>query len=264
MKCGVIVCWLFSQDAPDEAPNARTSGNELMQWPSTLIPGRLLRRYKRFLADVTLQDGRQVVAHCPNTGAMTGCAEPGSRVWLAHHDSTTRKLAYSWELVEDADGQRICVHSARANALVAEALEQGRLPGLDDYPYRRREWPLADGGRLDFALARRDGEWECFMEVKAVTLHCGGGRGQFPDTVSARATRHVEALRGLLRSGHRAALCFAVLHEGIRQVSPAAQIDPVYARSLAQAVEEGLELRALAMECSDEGISLMRELPFSL
>lgn len=237
-----------------------------MQWQSPLVAGRLQRRYKRFLADVVLEDGRELTVHCPNTGAMTGCAEPGSAVWLSPSVNPKRKLPFTWELVEDPEGHRICIHSALANGLVAEALAAGKIAALSQYSHWRGEWKLPSGSRIDFVLsdAAASADWCCYVEVKAVTLHRGGGEGAFPDAVSDRARRHVDELLALKRSGARVMLIFAVLHEGIDRVVPAADVDPRYAEALAAACAEGLEVLALGAEVSPEGMHLNRQLAFAL
>ncbi len=234
-----------------------------MQWSAPLHGGLLLRRYKRFLADVELASGEVVTVHCPNTGAMTGCDVPGSRVWLSPSGDPRRKTPYTWELVEDSDGELICIHSALANHLVAEALAAGRLSGLPGYTRRRREARLEDDSRIDFLL-QGEGLPDCYLEVKSVTLHRGAGLGQFPDTVSLRASRHIRSLMAARARGCRVLLCFALLHSGIRRVAPAADIDPAYARVLAEAIAGGLEVRALGARLSPQEITLEGELPFTV
>jgi sugar fermentation stimulation protein A len=226
-----------------------------------LIEGRLLRRYKRFLADVALPGGEVITAHCPNTGAMTGCAEPGARVWLSVSTATTRKYPHTWELVESAAGIA-CIHSARANAVVAEALGAGRIPGFEGYPRLRREVQYAGGSRADLLLSGDAGQ--VYVEVKSVTLCCQGGQGLFPDAVSERGRRHIEALQSVRGEGERALLLFCVLHTGIRRVSAAGEIDPRYRDALAQAMACGLEVLAWGADISPAGIELARPLPFTL
>ena len=205
-----------------------------------LISGRLLRRYKRFLADIELASGEMITAHCPNTGAMTGCAEPGAPVLLSTSDNPKRKYAHTWEMV-CIDGHWICIHSALANRLVALALEENRLSALSEIHDWRREVRSDGGSRIDFC--GRDGTGRQFwMEVKSVTLHLGGGEGAFPDARSDRATRHIDTLLQKIREGERAALLFAVLHAGIDRVRAAVEIDPVYADRLHAAIDEGLEV----------------------
>ncbi len=224
-----------------------------------LIPATLVRRYKRFLADVTLPDGSELTAHCPNTGAMTGCAEPGSPVWLSVSDSKTRKYPHTWELVQTDQGMA-CIHSARANAVVAEAVAEGRVPGLSGYAEQKREVRYGNGSRADLCLtdASRD---DCFVEVKSVTLCEGDGIGVFPDAVSDRARKHLEELAAVARDGGRAVIFFCVFHAGISEVRPAWNIDPAYCEALLAAQDAGVEAMAWAAEISPAGITLDRELP---
>jgi sugar fermentation stimulation protein A len=217
-----------------------------------LTRASLMRRYKRFLADVLLPDGdTPVCVHCPNTGAMTGCQAAESAVWLSHHDNPKRKLAWTWELVETEAGMA-CIHSARANDVVEEALRDGHFPAL--FPAGAdlwREVKLAEGSRADFFIPADDG---LYVEVKSVTLHCGDGAGAFPDAVSARATKHLLESQAAMERGHRAALVFAVLHAGITRVSPAQDIDPIYALALRQAMGSGLEVYTLLNDITVDGI----------
>lgn len=232
-----------------------------MQWPAPLIPAVLIRRYKRFLADVRLACGSEITVHCPNTGAMTGCDKPGSQVWLSHSDNPKRKYAHTWQLV-DCGGHKVCIHSALANTLVDEALAAGSIGELPPYRSYRREQRLDDGSRIDFMLASETGE--CALEVKAVTLLGGGGQGRFPDAVSSRARRHVQALRELVAQGREACLLFAVLHEGIASVTAADDIDPAYARELALAQREGVRVLAYRAGINEQGMVLERALPVAL
>ncbi|XKE45811.1 DNA/RNA nuclease SfsA [Halomonas organivorans] len=222
-----------------------------MRYPE-LVSGTLLRRYKRFLADVRLDDGREVVAHCPNTGSMRAVNVPGCRVWLAPSDDPRRKLAWTWELIElpqpDGEIALASVHTGRTNRIVEEALAAGRVEELADLGTVKREARVA-GARLDFRLG--DGEGEAsYVEVKQVTLREVDGHGYFPDAVSERGRKHLEVLAGLAAQGHRAVLLFCVAHEGIRGVSPAAHLDPAYAAALRRVADQGVEL--LARECRFE------------
>ncbi|WP_027965835.1 DNA/RNA nuclease SfsA [Halomonas halocynthiae] len=218
-----------------------------MDYPA-LVPGVLLRRYKRFLADVRLDDGREVVAHCPNTGSMRAVNVPGSRVWLSPSDNPRRKLAWTWELIELLQPQGnmalVSVHTGRANRIVEEALVAGRVDELSDVDQLRREVAV-DGGRLDFCLSNTDGR-QAYVEVKQVTLRESDGHGYFPDSVSERGRRHLEVLMALARQGHRAVLLFFVAHEGIESVAPADHLDPAYAKALRQATAQGVEVLARA------------------
>lgn len=226
-----------------------------------LREGRLLRRYKRFLADVELSDGEVVTVHCPNTGAMTGCAEPGSRVWLSHSSSKTRKLPWTWELVQTASGLA-CIHSALANRVVAEGLETGVLAGFEAWPVRRREVKIAEGSRADLLLEGEGGK--VFIEVKCVTLCDSRGQGRFPDAVTTRGQRHLEALAEVRSECVRSLLVFCVFHEGVQRVSAAGDIDPLYRDALATAMQRGVEVQAWGCRISPQGVALQVPLPFSL
>lgn len=229
-----------------------------MKYPA-LQPALLLRRYKRFLADVRLPDGSEITVHCPNTGAMTGCAEPGSKLWLQDVADPRRKYPYRWELVATEYGLA-CIHSAKANELVAEALQQDVLPALQGFTQLRREVSVGEhGSRLDFVLDYPSGS--CAVEVKSVTLCRQDGLGCFPDAVSSRGQKHLRELIALRQQGQRAVLLFAVLHNGINRVSPADDIDPVYARLLRQAAAAGVEVYALGASISAEDIALLKVLP---
>lgn len=232
----------------------------IQPWPVPLHTGTLLRRYKRFLADVRLDSGEEITVHCPNTGAMTGCAEPGMKVWCSHSDNAKRKYAYSWQLAQTAEGERICVHSALANKVMAEALSTCVIPAFAEAEDWRSEVPYADGSRADFASVDGEGRHH-YMEVKSVTLHTGGGLGLFPDAVSVRARKHLIALSDMCRQGHRASLSFVVMHEGINRVAAAAEIDPAYAEELERAIAAGVECRAFAVTVKPEGLALSAELP---
>ncbi len=223
-----------------------------------LTEARLLRRYKRFLADVEFPNGDVITVHCPNTGAMTGCDAPGSRVWLQASDNPRRKYRWTWVLAETTAGHLVWIYSARANALVAEALAAERISRLRGYREIRREHRVASGERIDFSLS--GAAEDCLVEVKSVTL-LGSEGGLFPDAVSQRATRHVDALMEARANGCRAVLLFACLHTGIRSVAPARNIDPVYGQRLDAASAAGVELMAWGAEISTTEISLSKPLP---
>ncbi|MCG6659558.1 DNA/RNA nuclease SfsA [Halomonas campisalis] len=246
-----------------------------MEYPE-LVAGVLLRRYKRFLADVRLADGRDVVAHCPNTGSMRAVNVPGCRVWLAPSDNPARKLAWTWELIElpqpDGSLAMVSVHTGRTNRIVEEALRAGRVPGLAGYASLRREArvarPGAKASRLDFRL-EDPVQGTAFVEVKQVTLKEVDGHGYFPDAVSERGRRHLEALAALAARGERAVLLFCVAHTGIGDVAPAAHLDPAYAATLREVTRRGVEVLAHGCEIGWRGgapvaIGLGGELPVSL
>jgi len=229
---------------------------------SYLVEGTLLRRYKRFLADVELPDGVTLTVHCPNTGAMTGCAEPGSRVWLSVSDSRTRKYPHTWELVETSQGMA-CVHSARANAVVREAFEAGIISGFEAYPDIRREVKYGESSRIDLLLEGEIGR--AFVEVKSVTLCREGGLGVFPDAVSDRGRKHLDELaRIAAQKDTRAALFFCVFHAGIDHVSVAGDIDGRYREAMIAAQAAGVEVLAWRSRVDATGLTLEAPLTFSL
>jgi sugar fermentation stimulation protein A len=226
-----------------------------------LIEGRLLRRYKRFLADVELPGGEVITAHCPNTGAMTGCAEPGFRVWLSVSESKTRKYPHTWELVETSHGMA-CIHSARANQVVKEAFAEGVIPGFEAYPDVRTEVKYGHGSRADLLLEGLAGR--VFVEVKSVTLCDGSGQGLFPDAVSERGRKHLRELAEVRDEQTRAVMFFCALHDGVERVSAAGQIDPKYRDTLEEVMDQGVEVMAWGARISLDGLRLVRPLPFSL
>lgn len=239
--------------------------------PNDWVAGTLLRRYKRFLADVRLDDGREVVAHCPNTGSMRAVNVPGCRVWLSPSANPARKLAWTWELIELPDGRGgidwVSIHTGRANALVETALRSGRIPELADFVSLKREVGVT-GARLDFRLDPPEGP-ATYVEVKQVTLKERDDHGYFPDAVSERGRRHLEVLAALAGQGHRSVLLFCAAHTGIENVAPAAHRDPVYARTLEAVAAQGVEIlaygcRRLGPANAPEGLEIDRRLPVDL
>jgi sugar fermentation stimulation protein A len=232
----------------------------VIRFDPPLLRGRLVRRYKRFLAEVQLDDGRLVTSHCPNTGAMTGCQTPGSRVWLQPSNNPRRKLATTWELVEAGDGNLVCIHSARANGVFEQALLDGLVPGMSGFDKLQREVRFgSEKSRADFMLEFAG--MACFIEVKSVTLADGRGMGLFPDAVSERASRHLRELMAVKREGARAVLCFVVMHNGIEQVCPADQVDPHYGATLRAAKAQGVELMACRARVCESQIAITGTLP---
>lgn len=233
-----------------------------MRFPEPLIPGRLLRRYKRFLADVALDAGETVTCHCPNTGSMMGCADPGLRVWLSRSDNPKRKYPLGWELVETASGALVGIHTGRSNALVGEALDQGLIEPLAGYASRRAEYTLPDAPmRADWLLQGHEREPDCVLEVKNVTAAVDDGIALFPDAVSERGSRHLQVLAERVRTGGRAALIYCVQRDDVREVRPADRIDPVYGAHLRRAIDAGVEVYALGASISPAGIELGTTVP---
>jgi len=210
-----------------------------MDLPQPLLPGRLVRRYQRFLADVELADGRLVTAHTANTGSMRQCAVPGAAVLLSPSDNPKRKLAYSWELVQ-VEGHWVDINTHRANRVVEEALRNGSLEGLAGYRVRA-EYPFGES-RIDFLL-ESDTE-RVLVEVKNVTLCCGPQLACFPDAVTTRGQKHLQELMAARRDGWRAVIFFLVQRGEATGFTPADAIDPEYGRLLRQAVAQGVEARA--------------------
>jgi sugar fermentation stimulation protein A len=223
-----------------------------MLFPSRLIRGTLMQRYKRFLADVRLPNGDIVTAHCTNTGSMLGCKEPGSTVYLSLSPNKSRKLAYTWEIIR-IDRAWVGINTMHPNRLVAEAVEAGRIPELRGYATVRREVKVSAHSRLDLCLERNDGC--CFVEVKNVTLSIDRAAA-FPDAVSERATKHLRELIRLKRKGHRAALVFVIQRGDCDHFRPADEIDPEYGRWLRRAVKAGVEALPYMAKVTPKGIVL--------
>lgn len=228
-----------------------------MQLPP-LTEGRLLRRRNRFVAEAELPSG-VVEAHCPNTGSMMGCREPGSRVWLSAAANPARKLAWTWELVESA-GTLVGIHTGRSNGLVREAIEAGVLSALAGYPRIRGEVRYGANSRIDLLL-EADGRPPCYVEVKNVTAAVDDGIGYFPDAVTERGAKHLREMTAVVAGGGRAVLCFCVQRADVEEVRPADHIDPVYGRTLRQALAAGVEAYALGARVTPQAIVLERPLP---
>lgn len=227
-----------------------------MNFLPELKPARLIKRYKRFLADVVTSEGEIFTLHCANTGAMTGCANPGDIVWYSTSDNPKRRYPQSWELTETRQGDWICVNTLRANTLVHEALIEGSIPELIGYDVIRPEVKYGpEQSRIDFLLQaeqRRD----CYVEVKSVTL-LQQGEGYFPDTVTSRGLKHLRELSYIATHGGRAVLLFAVLHSGIHTVSIAKHIDKDYAEGVEKARQCGVEILCYKATISTQAINLM-------
>lgn len=231
-----------------------------MRFPTPLLPGRLLRRYQRFLADVRLDTGEIVTAHCANPGSMKGLLREGARVLLSVSDDPKRKLRHSWELVR-VGRHWACVNTAQPNRIVAEALAKGRIPELAGYDTIRPEAPMGERRRVDFLLSGAEGR--CWVEVKNVTL-ADGSVARFPDSVTARGTAHLEELMERKRAGDRAAMLYVVNRGDCDRCGPAADIDPVYAGTLARAVAAGVETLAYRTRVGPAGVTLSHRVPFAL
>jgi sugar fermentation stimulation protein A len=222
-----------------------------------LILGTLLRRYKRFLADIELEDGTTVTVHCPNSGSMKGCATPGSRVYISRSSNTGRTYPFTWELVE-VDGFWAGINTSLPNRLVHEAITNGTVVELQGYGTIRPEVPYGEHSRIDLLLespGRR-----CFVEVKNVTL-VENGRALFPDSVTTRGQKHLNELMRVVREGDRGVIFFTVQRGDGQSVSPADSIDPEYGRLLRLAMNSGVEILAYRALVTPEEIVLTERLP---
>ncbi len=234
-----------------------------MRFPKPLIEGRLIRRYKRFLADVELPDGSMVTAHTPNTGSMMGCADPGLRVWLSVSGNPKRKYPLSWELVESKSGVLVGINTGLPTSLVKEGIESGVITELQGYPNLRPEVRYGEErSRIDLLL--EDGERRCYVEIKNVTLATGHGIAQFPDAVTSRGTRHLRELVRVVEEGARGVMIYCVQRGDAHAFAPADVIDPLYGTTLREAVEQGVEAVAYRADVSTHAIRLTTPLPIKL
>jgi sugar fermentation stimulation protein A len=231
-----------------------------MRFPSGLEHGRLAQRYKRFFADVILDDGRTVTAHCPNPGAMLGLNAPGLGVWLSRSDDPKRKLAHTLELVE-ADGGLVGVNTLSPNRIVAEALAEGLIPELSGYGSVRREVRYGQASRVDFLLTGH-GRPSCWLEIKNCHLSRTPGLAEFPDCVAARSARHLKELQARVQAGDRAVALFVVQRADCEAFSACSDLDPAFARGLEQAADGGVEVLVHACEMTTDGVVLGRSIPW--
>lgn len=231
-----------------------------MKFPQSLIEGRLLKRYKRFLADVELPDG-MVTAHCPNTGSMLGCMEPGSRVWLSRAANENRKYPFTWEIVEVNGATPVGINTALSNRLVEEGIRGGVIGELAGYSAIRREVRYGkESSRIDFLLEKKRGK-DCYVEVKNVTAAVADGIALFPDAVSSRGARHLREMMAMVAAGHRAVLVFCVQRADVSEVRPADAIDPEYGRTLRVALSRDVEAIAYRAVVSPPEIVLHDGIP---
>ena len=231
-----------------------------MEFAQELVPGRLVRRYKRFLADVALDTGGEVTAHCANPGSMMGLAEPGTRVWLEPADDPRRKLRFSWRLVELPEGHWAGIDTSVPNRVVGEALRAGRIGGLADYGEVRPEVRYGRASRVDFLL-RGEGLPDAYVEVKNVHLRREEDWAEFPDSVTARGVKHLDELARQVLEGSRAVMIYCVQRDDCARLRLAADIDPAYARAFARARAAGVEAIAFACRIDRRRIALDRPIP---
>ena len=232
-----------------------------MKLPTPLVSGRLIQRYKRFLADVELEDGSVITAHCANPGSMLGLKDPGMKVWLSKSDNPKRKLAYSWELLEIGDTM-IGINTAHPNRIVEEAILAGRIDELTGYADLRREVKYGKNSRIDILLQDADRS-DCYVEIKNVHLLRSEGLAEFPDSVTKRGAKHLEELGDMVEEGHRAVMLYLVQRTDAKHFSFAADIDSAYVEAFARAKLRGVEAYIYACDITPEAISLTHSLPFA-
>ncbi|MFP7675426.1 DNA/RNA nuclease SfsA [Marivita sp. S0852] len=226
-----------------------------MRFQTPLVPGILIRRYKRFLADVILDDGREVTAHCANPGSMMGLAAEGTRVWLEPNDDPKRKLKFGWRLVDHENGHFTGVDTSLPNRMLRVALEQKQVPGLNTFGSLRAEVPYGEKSRIDFLLST-DGQPDIYVEVKSVTLSRRPGLAEFPDSVTARGTKHLNELAAMVNQGHRAVMLYLVQRTDCAHMTLASDIDARYAQAWHAATLAGVETLALDCQITPESVSL--------
>lgn len=228
-----------------------------------LVPGQLVRRYKRFLADVTLDDGNTVTAHCANTGSMKGLLSEGSRVWLRPSDNPKRKLKWSWEIATEGE-TLVGINTSLPNLLVSESIEADDIPSLSGYTTLKREVRYGQNSRIDILLSKHsDGASNCYVEVKNVTL-TQGTQARFPDAVTARGLKHLNELQEMVSHGYRAMMFYVVQRADAQSFAPAQDIDPDYAQALKRVHENGVEIEAWRAKVTPEAVALECPLPIVL
>lgn len=231
-----------------------------MQFPSPLERGTLVSRYKRFFADLAMDDGRTITAHCPNPGAMLGLNTPGLRAWVSRSDNPKRKLAHTLELVE-ADGGLVGINTMHPNRLVAEALAAEAIPELAGYEIHRREVKYGEASRVDFLL-QSEGRPDCWLEIKNCHLRRGGDLAEFPDCVAARSSKHLRELVAMVEAGDRAVVLFVVQRTDCAAFAACADLDPTFARTLGEVADRGVEVVIYACDITTEAVTITRPIPW--
>jgi sugar fermentation stimulation protein A len=230
-----------------------------MDFDKPLLRGRLVKRYKRFFADVELDDGTVVTAHCPNSGSMKSVNDAGAPVWVTHNDDPKRKLKYTWEMIRIGDAL-VGVNTNRPNAIAAEAIAEGAIPELAGYETLKREVKYGKNSRIDILLSD-DAKPDCYVEIKNVTMRrdlAPGAPAEFPDGVTARGAKHLAELSDMVAQGHRAVMLYFIQRDDADAVTMAADIDPVYAQALRDALAAGVEAIAVGCSLSETAISVSR------
>ncbi len=234
-----------------------------MKFASPLIRGRLIKRYKRFLADVKLDDGTTITCTCPNTGSMLGLTGPGAIVWLSQSDSPTRKYRHTWEMIENDAGAGptlVGINTVHPNKIVAQAIEAGRMAPLKGYQSLKREQKYGANSRIDILL-EDDTKGRAYVEIKNVHLMRQAGLAEFPDSVTERGAKHLAELAEMARAGHRAVMVYLVQRADANALSLAADIDPGYAHAFTSAAAAGVEALAYRCRLSPDEIVIDRKIP---
>lgn len=232
-----------------------------MKFAQPLIPATLLRRYKRFLADARLEDGAEITAHCANPGSMLGLKDEGMRIWLEPNDDPKKKLKYGWRLVDHENGHFTGVDTSVPNRALRQSLLAREISELADYETIRPEVKYGQNSRIDFLLTH-PGKPDFYVEVKCVTLLREAGKGEFPDSVTARGTKHLNELTEMIALGHRAMLFYLVQRTDVEFVTLAEDIDPTYAAAFDRAQSAGVEVLAYDCEITPDTIVLGKRVPF--
>ena len=234
-----------------------------MKYASPLVRGRLIKRYKRFLADVKLDDGTTITCTCPNTGSMLGLTEPGSILWLSESDSPTRKYRHTWEMIENDAGAGptlVGINTHLPNKLVTEAIEAGKISPLKGYQSLKREQKYGANSRIDILLDDDD-RGRAYVEIKNVHLMREAGLAEFPDSVTERGAKHLAELSEMVRDGHRAVMLYLVQRADANSFNLASDIDPNYAAAFKLAKAAGVEALVYRCRLSPEEIVIDRKIP---
>jgi len=231
-----------------------------MNFINELKPATLIKRYKRFLADVILDDNTVITVYCPNTGSMKSCSTPGNRVYLSRSKNQKRKYPFTLEMVKEGSTW-VGVNTSLTNRIVAEAIENGEVAELADSDFIRQEVKTSARTRLDLLLGR--GEQKIYVEIKNCSL-VEDGIAMFPDAVTSRGTKHLHELAELVRKGHEGVMFYLVQRDDAVSFKPAAHIDPVYAEALAEAFEKGVKVLVYRAAVSPQSISVVQSLPFTV
>jgi sugar fermentation stimulation protein A len=238
-----------------------------MKFPDPLIRGRLIRRYKRFLTDIELQNGKVVIAHCANSGSMMSINDPGSEVWISPARNPDRKLQYTWEIIR-IGRTLVGVNTSLPNAIAADAVKKGKIPELRGYDMIKREVKYGYNSRIDLLLKKSEpkNDINCYVEIKSVTMKRNRSRDapvEFPDAVTTRGTKHLMELSNMVKKGHRAVMLYLVQRIDSPIFTIAGDIDPNYEKGLTKAIQAGVEVLCYSCRVTRQGITLEKPVPLA-